>query len=85
MAKKAYTVDLDRRIVDTVIIWAEDEAEAREYANKRFVEEVDEFPTGAIFDTEVVGVDESDQSYEELRGDYEAWAGYVQYNIPWDD
>lgn len=84
MEKKPYVVDLSRTIVDTVIVWAETEEAAREFAMQTFVEEDAEFPTGALWDTEIVDVEASPHDYNSLQCMDKHGFGYVQLNKPWN-
>ena len=85
MEKKPYIVDLSRTIVDTVIVWAETEEAAREFATQTFVDGNAEFPTGALWDTEIVYVeDASPHDYNSLKRMDKYSFGYVQLNKPWN-
>lgn len=85
MEKKPYVVDLSRTIVDTVIVWAETEEAAREFAMQTFVEGDAEFPTGTLWDTEIVDVeDASPHDYNSLQCMDKHGFGYVQLNKPWN-
>ena len=66
---RAFTIDMARTIVDTIVVFAENEEQAREFAMKKFVDEEAEFPNEYLWETEIVNIDEERVCF-----------GYAQYN-----